>query len=146
MTTFQKVITLSWCLLPLELAFLWVDESRQRAPWGTWRRAVAARRQLRLVPGAGAAYLAGFVAALGLVGRLQRLDQAQQILGVVCCALLLLSAWRDAQRMVDAWRDSGHGGWWRRARRPHRAPAYARNIARSRRVVNVTPSAIMTTK
>lgn len=145
MTTFQRVMVLSWCLLPLELAFLWVDESRQRAPWGTWRRAVEARRQLRLVPGAGAAYLAGFAAALGLVPRLQRLDRVQQVIGVVCCALLLLSAWRDAQRMIDAWRDSGHGGWWRRVRRTHRAQAYARNIERSRRVVNVTPSTIITT-
>ena len=120
MTTFQRVMVLYWCLLPLDLAFVWVDGSRQRAPWGTWRRAVAARRQLRLVPGAGAAYAAGFAAALGLVARLQRLDQAQQVTGVVCCALLVLSAWRDAQRMIDAWRDSGHGGWWRRVRRSRR--------------------------
>ncbi len=114
MTTFQRVMALYWCLLPLELAYVWLDGSRLRAPWGTWSRMVAARRQLRLMPGAGAAYATGFAAILGLVARFHRLDQAQQLLGGACAALLVLSAWQDARRTIDAWHESGHGGWWRR--------------------------------
>lgn len=133
MTTFQRVMALYWCLLPLELAYVWLDGSRLRAPWGTWSRTVAARRQLRLMPGAGAAYAAGFAATLGLVARFHRLDQAQQVLGIACGALLVLSAWQDARRTIDAWHESGHGGWWRRLlRRVARArPALPPSAARS---------------
>lgn len=115
MTTFQRLMALYWCLLPLELIFTWLDVSRQRVAPGTGRRAGAARRQLFVVPGVAAQYVVAFAVALTLVARLRRLDGAQQLLGIVCSVLLLASAWNDTRRIVDAWRESGLR---RRARRP----------------------------
>jgi hypothetical protein len=117
MTTFDRMMALYWCLLPVQLAFTWLDVSRQRAPRGTWRRVVAARRQLWLAPGSAAAYTVGLASAMALVGLLHRLDQAERVLGTACSVALLLSAWHDARRVVDAWHDSGYDGWWRRLRR-----------------------------
>ena len=112
MTTFQRLMAVYWCLLPLELAFTWLDVSRQRTAAGTGRRAVSARRQLVVVPGVAVQYVVAFAAALALVARLRRLDEAQQVLGVACAVLLLLLAWSDTRRIADAWREAGlRPGW-----------------------------------
>lgn len=105
MTTLQRLMTLYWCLLPVELVFTWLDVSRQRAVPGTGRRVAATRRELVAVPAVIVQYVVAFAVALVLVARLRRLDQADQVLGVICSALLLLTAWLDCGRIADAWRD-----------------------------------------
>ncbi len=98
-------MALYWCLLPFELAFTWLDVTRQRAVPGSSRRLRATRRELGLVPGVAAQYAVAFAAALALVARYHRLEPAQQVLGLVCSVLLLASAWQDVRRIGDAWRE-----------------------------------------
>ncbi len=108
-------MALYWGMMPLQLAFTWLDVSRQKAPRGTWRRVVAARRQLWLAPGSALAYLVGLGAALVLVERGP--EGVHRLVGLAGAAALLLSAWHDTERVVDAWDDAGFSGWWRRLRR-----------------------------
>ncbi len=108
-------MALYWGMLPFQLAFTWLDVSRQRAPVGTWRRVVAARRQLCLVPGSALAYLVGLGAAFMLLETGP--EDAHRIVGLAGSGVLLVSAWHDAERALEAWHDSRFSGWWRRLRR-----------------------------
>lgn len=112
----ERAMAVYWCTLPVQLAFAWVDVSRRRAAAGTWRRVVAARRQLWLAPGSAVGYGAAFAAALALLTRVQGSDESQRVLVLACAAVLLVAGWRDALRLVDAWYDSGRSGWWHRLR------------------------------